>query len=56
MNIIDPNANNILAPTKIDYPFGTNSQIIPVSNKKFVWCNAAYDVVSQLDYYEIIFD
>jgi len=56
INIIDGNANNILAPTKVDYPFGTNSKMIPVSNKKFVWCNAAYDGVSQLDYYEIIFD
>ena len=48
--------NSILEPTKIDKPFGTNSQIVPINNKKFVWCNIPYDGSATIDLYQIAFD
>lgn len=56
VTIIDGNANTVLAPTKIAKPFGSNSQLVPVSSKKFVWLNAPYDGVSKLEWYEMVFE
>jgi len=56
VTVIDENAKTLLAPTKINKPFGSNSQLVPITAKKMVWCNAAYSGLSKLEWHQVVFD
>lgn len=54
--IVDANAEFILKPTKVSKPFGTYSDLVPLSTKKMIWFEGSQSNYDQINLYQLKFD
>jgi hypothetical protein len=53
--IVDPNGDFIVEPTPVMHAFNTDSNLIPVSEKEFIWCTGN-NGSQELELHKIIFE